>query len=176
MSVYEWLILDLDDTLLDYRRGSKNALSKCFAQFEIEFDPLHYQSFRKIDDSLWSEVQAGAISPGKAVTQRFEQLGTELGVCIDGDQWWNCFATHLVDDVFLIDHAEEALNQLSGFCKLAVATNGLSSIQRSRVSTAGLDHFFARVVVSEDVGNNKPGTDFFRHLHAVLDEPESHKV
>lgn len=59
----------------------------------------------------------------------------------------------------------EVLARLKTTCKLAILTNGASSIQRDKITTCGLAPLFDEIVVSGEFGEGKPSAAVF---HAVL--------
>lgn len=172
MPQYEWVILDIDDTLLDYRAGSLSALEKCLTSNGHEFCNEYYQLFSEIDSRLWLEAQLGQWSPGQVVLKRFEELRDAINVEVDPKQLSTLFTEHLVRDTFLVAGALGLLNSLHGECNLVAATNGITHVQQARIENSGVGKYFSSIVISDDVGYNKPSLEFYLHLHAKLQYPE----
>ena len=63
---------------------------------------------------------------------------------------------------------EAALDQLEGAYALALVTNGASCLQREKLAASGLEHRFAAVVVSGELGIGKPDPAIFAHALAAL--------
>ena len=56
--------------------------------------------------------------------------------------------------------------------RLAVITNGKSALQRKKLEMIGLDGFFDEVIVSEEVGIDKPDPEIFHIMARRLGLPE----
>lgn len=171
-SKYEWIILDIDDTLLDYRAGSLNALAKCLVSNGHEYCDVYHRLFAEIDSRLWVEAQLGNLTPDHVVLKRFEELTVAIEVGIDSKQLSASYTEHLMRDTFLVPDVCELLDALHGNYNLVAATNGISGVQRARIENSGLKRYFCNVVISDDVGFTKPNHEFYLHLHAELQYPD----
>ena len=172
MSQYEWIVLDIDDTLLDYRTSSLSALEKCLANNGHEFCNEHYHLFSEIDSRLWEEAQLGSLTPDQVVLKRFEELSVAIEVDVDPKQLSTSYTEHLVRDIFLVPEVWELLNTLHGNCNLVAATNGITVVQLARIANSGLGKYFSKIVISEAVGYTKPSLEFYLHLHSELRCPD----
>ena len=65
----------------------------------------------------------------------------------------------------VFDDARPLLNQLQGRFKLGLMTNGLSCLQREKITGSGLAPYFDAMVIAGDVGVSKPDARIF---HALL--------
>ena len=66
----------------------------------------------------------------------------------------------------LFDDSAPLLEQLKGRVKLGLITNGLSCLQREKISGSGLARYFDAIVIAGDVGLAKPHPRIF---HTILD-------
>ena len=57
---------------------------------------------------------------------------------------------------FLIDGAFELLEALEGRVRMIMVTNGSRKTQRGRVKQAGIERFFSDLIISEEIGFDKP--------------------
>ena len=71
----------------------------------------------------------------------------------------------------LIEGAYEVLQSLYGKCKLAIVTNGLRSVQRSRLAHSQIRDFVTDIIISEEIGAAKPGREFFDIVFDRLGNP-----
>lgn len=172
MSKYEWIILDIDDTLLDYRTGSLSALKHCLTNNGYEFCNEHYHVFSEIDSRLWVEAQLGNLTPGQVVLKRFEELSVAIEVDVDPKKLSTSYTEYLVRDIFLVPQVRELLHALHGNCNLVAATNGITFVQQARIENSGLGRYFSKIVISDDVGFTKPSLEYYLHLHSELQHPE----
>lgn len=53
-------------------------------------------------------------------------------------------------------HAMEALEYLSGKYRLYILSNGFRELQEQKMRSAGILHYFRKIVLSEDIGAHKP--------------------
>ena len=95
-------------------------------------------------------------------TKRFVQLLERLHVSVDPLPVSDRYIQHLGEADFLIDGARELLERLHGKIPMVLLTNGLSLVQRSRFAKAGIGHYFEGIVISEEVGVQKPEPEVFR--------------
>jgi FMN phosphatase YigB (HAD superfamily) len=61
----------------------------------------------------------------------------------------------------MIEGASGILDKLSSRYVLTLITNGISSVQRSRLKAAGIEKYFKKIVISEEIGFKKPDKKFF---------------
>ena len=83
----------------------------------------------------------------------------------------DCYIEHLSEAGFLLDGALELLGQLHGTVPLIMLTNGLSSVQHPRFAKAGVNPFFHDIVISEEVGVQKPDPEVFQIALARAGDP-----
>ena len=62
---------------------------------------------------------------------------------------------------FVVNHAKDVLQKLQNECRLYLVTNGVKTIQDSRMKGSGLGKYFIKRFVSEEVGFPKPQKGFF---------------
>lgn len=60
----------------------------------------------------------------------------------------------------------EMLEYLQGKCLIGVLTNGFSEVQYEKIRTNRLDRFIQRMVISDEIGIQKPDTRLFRYAEA----------
>ena len=68
----------------------------------------------------------------------------------------------------LFDDSVPLLEQLRGRVKLGLITNGLSCLQREKISGSGLARYFDAIVIAGDVGRAKPHPRIFHRLLDAL--------
>ena len=150
MSKYEVLIFDADETLIDYTRGQAYALED------------HIDLYQRINDKLWKELEEGAIDRETLKNSRFKLVLDELGIVnADPAAMSADYLIQLGDAGFMIEGAETLLESLHKHFKLALLTNGFSQVQRSRISRTNTARFFDTIIISEEVGCQKPQREIF---------------
>ena len=93
---------------------------------------------------------------------RFERLLDQLGQPGDAASMSRTFVEELGRSASMVDGAEEMLSALHGSVPMVLLTNGLSEVQRSRIEISSIDRFFVDIVISEEVGMQKPDPEIFR--------------
>ena len=68
--------------------------------------------------------------------------------------------------------AREVLDSLAGTATLALITNGIGEVQRTRIERLAIEHYFDAIVISGEVGKAKPGTEIFDIVFERLDAPD----
>ena len=67
-------------------------------------------------------------------------------------------------------HAYEVLEYLAGKYNLYILSNGFQELQCHKMRSAGIDHFFKKIVLSDDIGILKPWPEIF---HFALSATQS---
>lgn len=160
---YDAILIDADDTLFDFHQAEYYALERTFADhgLAIPVDAI-IDDFREINAIVWREYETGQSTPEIIRTKRFVQLLQRLGLSTDPRSVSDRYIEHLSDAAFLIDGALALLERLQGTAPLVMVTNGLSSVQRPRFAKAGVGRYFHDIVISEEVGVQKPDPEVFR--------------
>lgn len=159
---YNTILLDADETLFDFRRSEQYALNATFAEYGLGPIDAVIDRFRDINAVVWKEYESGESTPEEIRTKRFVLLLRELGLSAEPHLLSDAYIEHLAATDFLIDGAIRLLETLSASATLVMLTNGLSKVQRSRFSRTPVLKYFADVVISEEVGVQKPDPEVFR--------------
>jgi len=168
---YKWLIFDVDDTLLDYQRVSKECLELLFQEISCPYDPRYFATFKEIDDRLWSRVQTGERTSADVIVQRFAELGQVVNVHLPPHRCSEVYGRLLSTVVYPVSNAHALLSHLSANFYLVAATNGTAAVQKAKLETSKMGHYFHRVFISSEVGHQKPAREFFDAVHCALDRP-----
>ncbi len=163
MSKYTVLIFDADETSFDYVRGEAFALETSLSEAGIPFrNNFHLELYHRINCRLWQDFEAGAIDREALKVERFRQFLHELGS--DGSdpaKFGKRYLEHLGEAGFMIDGAREILDELAENWTLALLTNGFSQVQKTRIAKTDTGKYFDTIVISEEVGCQKPQKQIF---------------
>lgn len=163
MTKFDLVLLDADGTLFDYDQAETMALSKLFAQHQFPFNAEVLTRYRSINGGVWADFEHGRISKEDLQKARFARLLAALDLPGEGEVWNSEYLDHLGEGNYLLPGAEQVCRELSKHCKLAIATNGISRTQRSRVEMSSIKDYISNIVVSEEAGYQKPQTGFFQY-------------
>lgn len=173
---YRWLLFDADDTLFDFDRAEAGALARTFARFDLPLTPDTVDAYRRIDLACWQALERGEITSAALRTRRFELLFAEMGFAADVERFSAAYLEHLAEAVELLDGAQDLLVELHGRYRLAIITNGLRAVQRSRLGRSAIGSLFDVLVISEEVGSAKPAPGIFDAAFAAMGHPARHEV
>lgn len=159
--MYKALFFDVDDTLLNFKLCSQAALSKALDCFNIPHDQCIFDLFYEIDNNLWNKQKQGLISVQNVLDCRFNELFTRLRIDVDSNKFKIIFQENLSGEYILEPGAYDIIRYLSAKYKLYVASNGIFTMQQSRLKQANLFPSFSDLFVSDDIGYEKPDIHFF---------------
>ena len=83
------------------------------------------------------------------------------------------YETLLAQGHYFIDGAEELLETLYGQYRMYLVTNGTLSVQKGRLKSSGISRYFESIFISEELGYNKPGREYFNCCFSRI--PDFHK-
>ena len=157
----EFLFLDLDDTILDFHKAERIAISKTFQTFGLEPTEAVLDRYHVINRQHWERLEKGELTREQVLQGRFEVLFREMGRRADAAAIARTYEHNLSIGHYFLPGAREALDALGKHCRLYLARNGTASVQQGRLTSAGLYPVFEKVFVSQELGFNKPSIEFF---------------
>ena len=157
----EFLFLDLDDTILDFHKAEKIALTKTLHSFGLELDDEMLARYSKINLEHWQRLERKELTRQQVVVGRFDVFFREQGVLADPEQVALCYEDNLSIGHYFLPGAEEALKSLSKKYKLYLASNGTAKVQAGRLASANISHYFEKIFVSQEIGADKPDKLYF---------------
>ena len=164
----EYVFLDLDDTILDFHKAERIALSKTICDFGVEPTEEVLGRYHVINKWHWEQLEQGKLTREEVLQNRFGVLFSELGVAADKEACARAYEKNLSVGHFFLPGAEEAVEALSKKYRLYLASNGTASVQHGRMTSANLYRFFERVFVSQEIGHNKPSKAYFDGCFAQI--------
>lgn len=157
----EFLLLDLDDTVLDFQKGEEYGLRKTLLDAGIEPTEAICARYSQINKAYWKRLELGEVTREQVMVGRFETLYNELGVDADPLSSSAAYMDNMSSVHFFLPGAEEAVKSLSKKYRLFLVSNGTATAQHRRLTSAGLYPYFEQVFISQEVGHNKPAKEFF---------------
>ena len=164
----EFLFLDLDDTILDFHKAERIALSKTIREFGVEPTEDVLNRYHVINKWHWEQLELGRMTRDQVVEDRFGALFTAYGVEADQAACARAYEKNLSIGHYFLPGAEEAVDRLSKKYRLFLASNGTASVQQGRMTSANLYRFFEKVFVSQEIGHNKPSKEYFDACFAQI--------
>lgn len=166
--MFEFLFIDLDDTILDFKKAEFVAVQKTLKAFGIEPTPEVCQRYSQINQLHWEALERKELTREQVLVGRFKMLFDEQGVDGDPAECSRQYGQNLAIGHYFLPGAEEAVKSLSGKYKLYLASNGTSKVQWSRLESAGIGKYFQEIFISQEIGFNKPAKEYFDYCFARI--------
>ena len=166
--MFEFLFLDLDDTILDFHKAEHIALSKTLEQFGLTPTEAVLSRYSRINKDHWERLERGELTRAQVLSGRFLVLFQEMGYQVDPEQVARTYEKNLSVGHYFLPGAEAAVDALSKKYRLFLASNGTASVQKDRMTSANLYRFFEKVFVSQEIGHNKPAKEYFDACFAQI--------
>lgn len=167
--MFKTILLDLDDTLLDFQKTEKETLKRALKELDVEPKPQILTRYNEINNSLWQQLEKGEVTRKQVQIRRFSILFSEFGIERSVESAREIYMSFLAEGYFLIDGALELLDKLSKEYDLYAVSNGAAKIQDKRLKGSGLSHYFKEIFISETVGYNKPNKKFFDYCFSRIE-------
>ena len=172
----EFLFLDLDDTILDFHKAERIAISKTIRQFGVEPTEEILNLYHGINKWHWEQLELGTMTRAEVLVNRFGVLFEKLGKTVDAPKCAKTYEYNLSQGHWFLPGAEEAVGRLSKKYRLFLASNGTATVQKGRMTSANLYRFFETVFVSQEIGHNKPSKAYFDACFATISGFEREKA
>ena len=174
MKRYDVLFIDLDDTLYDFSSNSLNVYREVYTLMGYDrwfsnFDH-YYELYWQRNRELWALYGDGKITKDQLNAERYTYPLRMVGVPdaeTIGARFWDEAMKRLPLGTLLMPHAREVLEYLRPRYKMYILSNGFSELQARTMRSGGIDHYFDGVMLSEDIGINKPHRAIFEHALRV---------
>lgn len=174
MKRYTTLFIDLDNTLYDFSGNSREAYRAVYALLGYErwFDSFehYYEIYEEYNLQLWALYAEGKITKEHLNAERYSHPLRVMGVPDAeevGAHFWDEAMKRLPLGDRLMPHAREILDYLRPKYKLFVLSNGFTELQSRKMQSARIGHYFYGVILSEDIGVNKPNPAIFEYALRV---------
>ena len=172
----EFLFLDLDDTILDFHKAERIALSKTIRDFGVEPTEEILALYHRINKAHWEMLERGELTRQEVKVNRFAVLFRELGAAVDAEACARAYEHNLSIGHYFLPGAEAAVKALSKKYRLFLASNGTAKVQEGRMTSAKLYPYFEQVFISEEIGFNKPAKAYFDACFARIPDFEKGKA
>lgn len=158
------VLIDIDDTIFDFEKCSKNSFLKTLEKFNIKFKEEDFSYFNKVNDILWTKQKLGEINIKEVFIKRDYLMGKYFNIDIEKGLFNDLFVKFLYDEIEMVDGIEDLLLYLSDKYKIFTASNGIYKMQENRLKKSNLDKYFDNVFVSDKIGFEKPDKKFFQKI------------
>lgn len=172
---YEFLFLDLDDTVLDFGATERKSIARLLKAVGVEPTEEIIHRYHVINLEHWRRLERGEITRAQ-ISNRFDVLFAELGVNVSTPECEKLYRRYLSEGNDVLPGAPEALAQLQKKYRLFAATNSTAIVQQGRLARTGLGVYFEKLFISEEIGANKPSPLFFERVFAQIPDFDRSKA
>lgn len=162
------ILFDVDDTLLDFHKAERIALTKTLLHLDIEPKEETLARYSALNQAQWKLLERGAITRQQVKVRRYQLLFGELGVDCSAEEATAFYEVQLGVGHYFVDGAETLLQTLYPDYRLYLVSNGSAKVQRSRIASAGIARYFSGIFISQEIGHDKPSPLFFERCFAQI--------
>lgn len=167
---YKHIFFDLDRTLWDFERNSRETLATLFKEVDLPAKGIpdfmsFLDTYHEVNLGLWEQYRDGHLPQSVLRPRRFDMSFQRFGLhdpvlaAWFGEEYLKRSATR--NDTF--PGALELLLYLKPHYHLHIITNGFADVQNAKLKQSGLSSFFSMVISSEEAGVHKPDPGIFRY-------------
>ena len=186
MKQYKAVFIDWDDTIGDFHGAAALALQEMYDKYRLsdyfasydEFVSLYKphnielwdkygkdlvtKAFLRVDRFLWPLLRGSKVSPRiQSYTTQHNPTPHYTTLVALAEQLSEDFLNLTTAHFSLLEGAEELVRYLAAKYPLTVVTNGFVEVQYEKFDKSGLRDCFAHIVLSEEVGCQKPNPRIF---------------
>jgi putative hydrolase of the HAD superfamily len=173
------IFFDLDHTIWDFDRNAEETLKELYQLYELEKLGLHsckdfIDTYTTNNHQLWAEYHVGRITKEQLRSERFHKTFRQLGIKPDKipTQFEEDYVRISPTKTNLFLGSERVLGYLYEKYTLHIISNGFKETTLTKMDISGLNPYFRNVIISEDVGVNKPHKAIFEY---ALNKAEAEK-
>ncbi len=172
----EYILFDVDDTLLDFGKAEATAIRKAFADMGIPVSEEIIKRYSEINSRQWARLERRELSREQVLVVRFDILFAELGLTLSSQRMQELYENYLSQGHWFVEGAEALLEALYGKYKLYIISNGTAKVQDGRLKSAGIGKYFESIFISEHIGHDKPNVEFFDACFAQIPDFDREKA
>ena len=155
------VLFDLDDTLFDFHKAEKIALTKTLVHFGIDPTEETLALYSTINAAHWKRLELGAISREEVKVGRYRELFETIGVECDPVKATAYYESMLAIGHYFMPGAPELIEELYRKYRLYIVSNGTAKVQEGRIGSSGITKYMDGIFISQILGANKPDKQFF---------------
>ena len=155
------VLFDLDDTLFDFHKAEKIALTKTLVHFGIDPTEETLALYSTINAAHWKRLELGEISREEVKVGRYRELFETIGVGGDPVKATAYYESMLAIGHYFMPGAPELLEELYRKYRLYIVSNGTAKVQEGRIGSSGITKYMDGIFISQILGANKPDKQFF---------------
>lgn len=174
------IFFDLDHTIWDFDKNAEETLMELYRHYKL--DELGLSSADEFilnytlnNHALWADYHLGKVSKELLRAERFKRTFVQMGIVPElvPLQFEEDYVRLSPTKTNLFEGSLKVLEYLQQRYELHIITNGFKETTITKMNLSGLNPYFKNVIISEDVGYNKPHQAVFRY---ALDKAKASKA
>lgn len=164
------IFFDLDHTIWDFDKNAEETLKELYQTYQLQTLGLtsteeFIQTYTENNHRLWAAYHIGKISKETLRSERFSSTFIQLGIHPDHipQQFEDDYVRITPTKTNLFEGSEKVLSYLQKKYSLHIISNGFKESTLTKMEVSALNPYFKNVIISEDVGVNKPDKAIFEH-------------
>ncbi|MCZ4224310.1 YjjG family noncanonical pyrimidine nucleotidase [Pedobacter rhodius] len=164
------IFFDLDHTIWDFDRNAEETLNELYHTYNLNELGLKscadfIATYTENNHQLWADYHLGKITKDFLRAERFSKTFVQLGIHPDSvpHQFEDDYVRISPTKTNLFEGAENVLSYLKEKYTLHIISNGFKETTLTKMKLSGLNPYFDNVIISEDVGVNKPNPMIFKY-------------
>lgn len=170
------LLIDLDNTLIDFNECARHSIINIFEELGFTYTEKVFETFITENVKIWKRLEKGEITKTELRANRWNIILEKLGINYDGTIIEEKFENGVAQGAYAVEGAYELLDYLYPKYDLYIVSNGFRFVQESRLKIGNFRKYFKDIFLSEDIGIQKPATEFFDYCFDKLNNPEKESV
>ena len=164
---YKHLFFDLDHTLWDFAKNSKQTLKEAFLHFNLKDFNINFEDFLaeyfKINDAYWDDYRKGRVTKEQLRYGRFRQSLKHFNIVDEAliIKFADFYVEHSPQKKNVFPNTHETLDFLKNHYELHIITNGFEEVQYIKLEKSNLAKYFKHIITSEKAGVKKPNQKIF---------------
>jgi putative hydrolase of the HAD superfamily len=166
---YKHIFFDLDHTIWDFDRNAEETLHELYALYQLGDKGLppatvFIETYTRNNHQLWAEYHTGKITREELRETRFKRTFLQLGLHPHLPlSFENDYVKLCPTKINLFPQAHETLAYLQSKYTLHLISNGFKESSEMKIEKTGIGRYFTHIIISENVGVNKPDKAIFEH-------------
>ncbi len=170
------VLLDIDNTLLDFNKSAKETIKCALKELSIEFRDQIFDTFLRVNNSLWLKIERKEMTRQELHRIRWGLIFNELKIPADGAKMERLFLDNLENFAIPVDGALDLVKYLSGKYKLYTASNAPHAQQVKRLTLAKIMPYISGILNFETQGINKPQKQFFEECLKAMSPAKNDEI
>lgn len=168
MSRFKHILLDLDETIFDFKEGERLAFADVCKSLNIPKSDDIYSIYKEENLKCWKALERKDITKPELLQLRWTNTFrlAQINMPCEPDILNDAYMRALGNYGIYLPHAEEFMQSLKALpdTKIYLITNGTSYTAHKRIDVSGISNYIDNAYISDDLGVNKPDKEYFEKV------------